>query len=115
MKKLTILLSSALFLVLLTGIVVTTTGFNAKKTTKTVKFTNVSDWDIDHVYISHVGDNSWGGDLLGSDEVMTKGESINVEIPGDELWDVKIVAEDGQECINTDEDLTSSSAWSVDC
>ncbi len=110
MKKLTILL-----IMLLAGTVVTTTGFKAKKTTTTVKFTNVSDWDIDHVYISHVGDNSWGGDLLGSDEVMTKGESINVEIPDDEHWDVKIVAEDGKECINEDEDLTSSSAWNVDC
>ncbi|HEX6159838.1 MAG TPA: hypothetical protein VF111_06705 [Thermoanaerobaculia bacterium] len=63
-----------------------------------VKVINQSKWEIHHLYLSSSSDESWGEDQL-EDEVLTKGDSLTLTgIPCDE-YDIKVVDEDGDECI----------------
>ena len=69
--------------------------------TSDVKITHDSEWEIHHVYLSSSDDEKWGPDQLGDgdDDVISKGESfILVEIPCDE-YDIKLVDEEGDECV----------------
>ena len=66
-----------------------------------VKITNNTDWEIHHFYLSSTEEENWGPDQLGDDEddVISKGDSfILVEIPCDE-YDIKLVDEEGDECV----------------
>jgi hypothetical protein len=63
-----------------------------------VKITNGSDWEIHHFYLSSTDDGRWGPDQLG-DEVIGSGESFTLaEVPCGE-YDVKLVDEEGDECV----------------
>lgn len=86
----------------------------SRKNVKVITITNKSDWEIDHIYISAVENDKWGEDLLGDDEILSKGESIRVEVDCGN-WDVKIVAEDGQECVVDNINLCASDKWDADC
>ena len=71
-------------------------GFAAEKAT--VKIINQSKWEIHHIYFGSTSDDTWGDDYLG-EEVLTKGDSLTLsEIEcGD--YDIKVVDEDGDECV----------------
>ena len=79
----------------------------------TVKIINQSKWEIHHVYLSPVDDENWGPDQL-EDEVLAKGESLTLTgIPCD-LYDVKVVDEDGDECVIEQVDLCNDhSYWKI--
>jgi hypothetical protein len=63
-----------------------------------VKVINQSKWEIHHLFISPADENHWGPDQLGED-VLTKGDSFTItNIPCDD-YDVKVVDEDGDECV----------------
>ena len=63
-----------------------------------VQITNRSDWDIHHFFLSAVDEEQWGPDQLG-DEVIASGDSFTLtEVPCDE-YDVRLVDEDGDECV----------------
>ena len=63
-----------------------------------VKVTNRTDWEIHELYLSSADDENWGPDQL-ADEVIKKGESFTLMgIPCDD-YDVKIVDEEGDECV----------------
>ena len=83
----------------------------AKKAT--VKVINQSKWEIHHLYLSPTDDEAWGEDQLGED-VLTKGDSLTLtQIPCDE-YDVKVVDEDGDECIIEAADLCrDNSFWKI--
>lgn len=66
-----------------------------------VKITNNSKWDIDHIYITPINSTTWGSDLLGGDEVMIPGESIDI-IADCDVYDVKIIDQDGITCVLED-------------
>ena len=88
-------------------------SFTAKKQSQTIKIYNNSKWDIDHIYISHIDKESWGADLLGSDEVMTPGEYITIKVDCN-IYDVKIVDEDGVVCQLADVTICDGdSIWAV--
>jgi hypothetical protein len=71
-------------------------AFAAKKAT--VKIINQSHWSIHHLYLSTSDDQEWGDDQLGED-VLDKGDSFTItDIPCD-VYDVKVVDEDGDECV----------------
>ena len=62
---------------------------------------NKSDWDIYHLYLSRTDKESWGPDQLG-DNVIRHSESYTLKnIPCGE-YDIKVVDEDGDECIIED-------------
>ena len=70
----------------------------------TVTVSNRSDWEIHHFYLSPADENHWGPDQLG-DDVIGTGESFTLkDIPCD-TYDVKLVDEDGDECVIGSVDL----------
>ncbi|HKR02423.1 MAG TPA: hypothetical protein VJT09_17230 [Pyrinomonadaceae bacterium] len=60
--------------------------------------TNKSEWAIHHLYLSPEDKDTWGADQLG-DNTIEPGESFTLKnIPCGE-YDIKVVDEDGDECI----------------
>lgn len=74
---------------------------------------NGSSWAFFQLFISPVNQESWGPDLLGN-QVVPSGESVHIS--GDcDTYDIKLVDEDGDECVVTDVDICSSGeTWTVD-
>ena len=68
---------------------------------------NQTDWEIHELYFSSVDEKKWGEDQLG-DEVIEKGESFKLTKIAKDDYDVKIVDEDGDECIIDDVDFRTS-------
>ncbi|HEX8169481.1 MAG TPA: hypothetical protein VF824_02950 [Thermoanaerobaculia bacterium] len=79
----------------------------------TVKIINQSKWEIHHLYLSSTDDDEWGDDQLGED-VLTKGDSVTLtDIPCD-TYDIRVVDEDGDECIIEQADLCrDNSYWKI--
>ena len=78
-----------------------------------VKVSNKSDWEIHHLFLSSVTEEEWGPDQLG-DEVISMGGSFTLKnIPCDS-YDVKLVDEDGDECVVEGVDLCGGSeGWVI--
>lgn len=78
-----------------------------------VEITNASDWEIHHFYLSSTDDESWGPDQLGEDVIGT-GESFTLmRVPCDQ-YDVKIVDEEGDECVIGAVDICGQEQqWSI--
>lgn len=68
----------------------------ARKSDVTVH--NDSEWAIFHFYLSSSDDDEWGPDQLGRDVIENGGSFTLTDIPCDE-YDVKLVDEDGDECV----------------
>ena len=79
----------------------------------TVKVINQSKWEIHHLFLSSSADEEWVPDQL-EDEILTKGDQITLtDIPCDE-YDIKVVDEDGDECIIEAVDLCrDNSFWKI--
>ena len=78
-----------------------------------VKIINQSKWEIHHVYLSSSEDESWGEDLL-EDDILTKGDTLTITNISCDLYDVKVVDEDGDECIIEEVDLCGDeSYWKI--
>lgn len=78
-----------------------------------VKVTNRTEWEIHELYLSSTDEESWGPDQLG-DDVIGKDESFTVlGIPCDD-YDVKIVDEDGDECVVAKVDICGDNQeWAI--
>ena len=63
-----------------------------------VKVENSSQWAIGELYISPIKQDEWGEDQLG-EEVIEHGESFLLKNIPRGRYDVKIVDEDGEECV----------------
>lgn len=78
-----------------------------------VTILNNSSWDIHELYLSSTGDDEWGPDQLGSDVI---GNDVSYElhsIPCDD-YDVRLVDEDGDECVVEDVSLCADSdTWEI--
>ena len=76
----------------------------------TVKVVNQSKWEIHHLFLSSSSDEEWGPDQL-EDEILAKGDQLTLtNIPCDE-YDIKVVDEDGDECIIEEVDLCSEDQY----
>ncbi len=63
-----------------------------------VSIRNKSSWDIHEMYLSSTDSDDWGPDQLG-EHVIGNGETFKLNgIPCDD-YDVKLVDEDGDECV----------------
>jgi hypothetical protein len=78
-----------------------------------VTITNLSDWQLDHLYLSPAEETEWGPDQL-AEEVIAKGDKfILTDIPCN-TWDIKVVDEDGDECVIEAVDLCNETAeWKI--
>ena len=94
MKKLTTL--SLAILVSFAALAPTVAAAPKKKAS--VKIINQSKWEIHQLYLSSSSEESWGPDQLG-EHVLTKGDEYTLtNIPCDD-YDIKVVDEDGDECV----------------
>ena len=78
-----------------------------------VTIVNQSDWQLDHFFMSPADKTDWGADQLG-DDVISKGEKFTLtDIPCNS-WDIKVVDEDGDECVIEAVDLCNEAAeWKI--
>jgi hypothetical protein len=75
---------------------------------------NKTDWEIHHLFLSPVEVEKWGPDQLG-DEIIAPGKTFELHsIPCDE-YDVKLIDEDGDECVVTEVTICSGQeGWIID-
>ena len=74
---------------------------------------NSSSWALHHLYISSVDVEEWGDDQLG-DAVIANGEQFTLTGVPCDAYDVKVVDEDGDECIiNAVPLCVDDDAWEV--
>jgi hypothetical protein len=78
-----------------------------------VAITNNSDWTLDHLYISEVGESEWGRDQLGENTIGT-GETFTLKGVPCGSYDVKLIDEDGDECEVADVDICGSGGWEIE-
>ncbi len=96
--------TSGRFAVAVILLTLTVTAAEAAKTA-TVNVVNKSKWDIHHLYMSPADQKDWGPDQLGKHVIEAKGGSFKLtDIPCDS-WDIKLVDEDGDECVLEDVDV----------
>ena len=77
-----------------------------------VKIINGSKWDVHHLFISPASQDHWGPDQL-EDNIIQAGASFTINgIPCDE-YDVKVVDEDGDECVIEAVKLCSDHYWKI--
>jgi hypothetical protein len=87
-------------------------AFAAKK--GSAKVINQSRWDIHHLFLSPVSEDHWGADQLGKHVLQAGGSFTLTGIPCDE-YDVKLVDEDGDECVVPGVELcVTHSVWMFD-
>ncbi len=67
---------------------------------------NKSDWEIHHLFLSPTENEKWGADQLGDDVIEPGGTFELHSIPCDS-YDIKLVDEDGDECVVADVDICS--------
>lgn len=92
MKRLAVIFAVAI------AMLATSSPVLAAKKSATIKVINQSKWDIHHLYLSSSDDQHWGPDQLGED-VLTKGDSITLTGIDCDDYDIKVVDEDGDECV----------------
>ncbi|HET7435089.1 MAG TPA: hypothetical protein VFN10_10310 [Thermoanaerobaculia bacterium] len=104
MKRVSRLLLFALLL-----LAATTPAFARKAR---VKIINQSKWEIHHIYLSSTDNDEWGPDQLGED-ILEKGHSLTLTgiVCGD--YDIKVVDEDGDECVIEDVTLCDKHWWKI--
>ena len=87
--------------------------FAAPKKKATVKIINQSKWEIHHIYLSPTSDENWGPDQL-EDEILEKGESLTLTGIDCDDYDIKVVDEDGDECVIEEVSLCGDeSYWKI--
>jgi hypothetical protein len=74
---------------------------------------NKTDWAVHHLYVSPAGQSQWGADQLG-EVTIEPGSSFKLnDIPCD-TYDIKVVDEDGDECVIPGEELCGHAAtWNL--
>ena len=74
---------------------------------------NRSDWEIHHLFLSPAEQDHWGPDQLGN-HVIEVGGSFDLHKVPCNTWDVRIIDEDGDECILSDVNICASKeAWVI--
>lgn len=90
-----------------------TVGMAAAQTTSTVWLQNDSSWTITQMYLSAVDVEEWGPDQLGEKTIAPGAAYTLHDVPCD-VYDVRLVDEDGDVCIVGGAKLCGSdSAWTI--
>lgn len=80
-----------------------------------LEIVNKSKTEIHHLYLSSVNDNDWGPDQLGdkSNDTVDPGESFTLTGIERGHFDVKVVAEDGTECVVENVTFNEGKEWVI--
>lgn len=73
----------------------------------TIKLVNQTGWDIYAIFMSPTSQDDWGDDYLG-DEILETGDSLTLTDVSSGKRDLRIVDQDGDECVVTDIHITAS-------
>jgi hypothetical protein len=77
-----------------------------------VVFVNKTSWNIEQIYFSPANSKKWGEDYL-DDEILSKGDSLTLTGVEKGKWDVRLVDEDGDECIVEGVMIKTSDRWVI--
>jgi hypothetical protein len=78
-----------------------------------VTIKNKSEWAIQNFFLSPIEQEKWGADQLG-DEVIGTGEQFTLTGVPCDAYDVKLVDEDGDECVVTEVDICAQNqGWVI--
>jgi hypothetical protein len=84
----------------------------AGKVNVTIK--NKSDWEIHHFFLSPVEQEEWGPDQLGDEVIDANGGSFLLHSIPCASYDIKLIDEDGDECVVADVDICGNNqAWTI--
>jgi hypothetical protein len=72
--------------------------FASRKKNAYLEITNYSKSEIHHIYVGETYSDEWGVDRLGG-RIIKYGQSFSVSAIPCDVYDVKIVDQDGDECI----------------
>ena len=78
-----------------------------------VKVINHTRWEICEFHLSRAGRSDWGKDLLG-DRTIPKGGSVALDNIGEGSYDIRIVDDDGNECVIKDVSVGSRDSITID-
>jgi hypothetical protein len=82
-------------------------------TGSSLTFYNESDWEIHYLYLSPSASTRWGQDQLGQD-VLAPGEYLELSNIDCGTYDIKMVDEDGDECVVTEIDICAEeTGWRI--
>ena len=87
---------------------------SAAKKKATIKVVNQSKWEIHHLYLSSTSDKHWGPDQLGAEVISAGGGSFKLTNIDCGDYDIKIVDEDGDECVTEKVNLCGDdTVWKI--
>ncbi|MGE3274971.1 MAG: hypothetical protein AB7O67_07650 [Vicinamibacterales bacterium] len=94
-------------------LLLTVTVAAQKKVTVTV--INHSLWEIHQFFLSHIKDDDWGPDQLGDEIIEAEGGTFKLTNVPVGRYDVKLVDEDGDECVVEDVaiGIDGSETWEI--
>jgi hypothetical protein len=83
---------------------------------KTIQVVNKTDFVIEAINLSDVGDEEWSENILGENEHLNPGEKTEVEIDCGK-WGVRLVTPDDSTCVIDEVDMCESDTWTIisDC
>jgi hypothetical protein len=86
----------------------------AEKADSKIVVVNKSKWAIHELYFSPANETEWGEDQLGKKTINTGEQFTLTGVPCGK-WDVKVVDEDGDECVVEDVGLCDvTDKWVID-
>jgi len=108
MKKVKVFTLVALFAFLFSA----TNVFAQPSSAAKFKVVNYSDWTIEYIYFSPTWDDSWGEDKLGEYVLEPQYEYSMTLSEGCGNYDIKLIDEDGDECVVFDVYLCNET-WEI--
>ncbi|MCB0635113.1 MAG: hypothetical protein KDC54_00765, partial [Lewinella sp.] len=89
--------------------------FNSLSAQTTLTIENNSMWDIYYIYIHDESEcvGFYDGDMLGPNDILESGESIQIDLRRSGSYDIKIVDEDGDECLLRNVLLERDITWTI--
>jgi hypothetical protein len=83
---------------------------------KTIKVVNKTDFVIEAINLSGVGEEQWSENILGEEDALKPGEETEIEIDCGK-WDVRLGTPDDSPCVIDEVDICESNTWTItsDC
>jgi hypothetical protein len=95
------------------GFIVVGVAPQAKAENVSITIENKSDWTLEEFYLSPSKQEEWGPDQL-ENKVVKPGESFTLSgVPGGRAMDMKLVDEDGDECVVGKEKFAANTTYSI--